>query len=155
MRIQEEQYDCKRRIGRLFAMSVHAATEVLDKLGTRTDKATGVDELSKSRTKLAVLSLCYSENHIAYTGCVPEDWRLAYVSPIFKKESRNKSENYRLVSLTSQICRMFESFMPDTIVKHLESNKFINETKHGFRRGRTCLGWGHYSATFSGPRYLG
>jgi len=32
---QEEQYDCKRCIGRLVAMSVPAATEVLDKLRVR------------------------------------------------------------------------------------------------------------------------
>jgi len=34
-RAQEEQSDRKRCIGRLFAMSVPADTEVLDKLGAR------------------------------------------------------------------------------------------------------------------------
>jgi len=32
---EEEQYDCKRCMGRLFAMSVPVDTEVLDKLGAR------------------------------------------------------------------------------------------------------------------------
>jgi len=32
---QEEQYDCKRCMSRILAMSVPADTEVLDKLGTR------------------------------------------------------------------------------------------------------------------------
>jgi len=32
---QEEQYDCVRCVGRLFAMSVPAETEVLDELGVR------------------------------------------------------------------------------------------------------------------------
>ena len=109
----------------------------------RTDKATGVDEISPrllSEIKNEVccpLTMLFRKS--MDTGCVPDDWRLANVSPIFKKRSRNKSENYRPVSLTSQICRIFESIMRDTLVKHLESNNLINETQHGFRRRRSCL----------------
>jgi len=33
--IEEEQYDCKRCMGRLFTMCVPADTEVLEKLGAR------------------------------------------------------------------------------------------------------------------------
>ena len=28
-------------------------------------------------------------------GCIPQDWKMAYVSLIFKKRARNKEENYR------------------------------------------------------------
>jgi len=32
---------------------------------------------------------------------VPDDWKCANVTPIFKKGNRNAAENYRPVSLTS------------------------------------------------------
>ena len=35
------------------------------------------------------------------SGIVPQNWRLANVTPIFKKGSKSKPENYRPVSLTS------------------------------------------------------
>ena len=37
-------------------------------------------------------------------GIVPLEWKEANISPLFKKSPRNKSENYRPVSLTSVIC---------------------------------------------------
>ena len=37
-------------------------------------------------------------------GKIPNDWKRAYVSPIFKKGARNRAENYRPISLTSVVC---------------------------------------------------
>ena len=39
---------------------------------------------------------------------VPFEWKEANIIPLFKKGSRNKSENYRPVSLTSVICKLLE-----------------------------------------------
>ena len=36
------------------------------------------------------------------------EWKEANIIPLFKKGSRNKSENYRPVSLTSVICKLLE-----------------------------------------------
>ena len=44
-------------------------------------------------------------------GCTPQDWKMAYVSPIFKKVARNKAENYRPTSLTSSVGKFMESFL--------------------------------------------
>ena len=41
-------------------------------------------------------------------GCIPQDWKLACISPIFKKGVRNKAENYRPTSLTSTVCKLME-----------------------------------------------
>jgi hypothetical protein len=43
------------------------------------------------------------------SGVVPEDWREANVTPIFKKGKRTAPENYRQVSLTSGCCKLLES----------------------------------------------
>ena len=46
-------------------------------------------------------------------GIVPLEWKEANIIPLFKKGSRNKSVNYRPVSLTSVICKLLESIIRD------------------------------------------
>jgi len=57
----------------------------------------------------------------------------------FKKGHRGKQENYRPVSLTSQVCKIFESIIRNAVVKHLETNMLILDSQHVFRKGRSCL----------------
>ena len=71
-------------------------------------------------------------------GVVPESWRRANVSPIFKKGSMKKVENYRPVSLTSQLCKVMESIIRDHLVEFLERESFFAEEQHGFRAKRSC-----------------
>ena len=72
------------------------------------------------------------------TGDVPSEWKLANVTPIFKKGAKQKPENYRPISLTSIIGKMMETIIRDAIENHLESNCLINDSQHGFRRKRSC-----------------
>ena len=59
-------------------------------------------------------------------GVVPEDWKLANVTPIFKKGSKSAPGNYRPVSLTCILCKVMESLIKDTIVEHLTANSLIS-----------------------------
>ena len=43
------------------------------------------------------------------------------------------------VSLTCQLCKVFEKLVGDELVEHLESNGLLRGTQHGFRKGRSCL----------------
>ena len=43
------------------------------------------------------------------------------------------------MSLTSQLGKVFESILRDSIVQYLEGNNLLNNSQHGFRRGRSCL----------------
>ena len=52
------------------------------------------------------------------TGVVPDDWKAANVTPIFKKGSKNEIGNYRPVTLTSQICKLLEMIIRDSLVEH-------------------------------------
>ena len=71
---------------------------------------------------------------------VPEDWRCANVTPIYKRKGkRSDSCNYRPVSLTSQICKIMEAIIRDAIVDHLTAHKLLRDTQHGFRSGHSCL----------------
>jgi Reverse transcriptase (RNA-dependent DNA polymerase) len=83
--------------------------------------------------------LCILFNKSWQDGIVPEDWKKANVSVLFKKRSRELASNYRLVSLTSQVFKVLESFLRDSIVEHLNKYQLIGETRHGFTKGRSCL----------------
>jgi hypothetical protein len=111
--------------------------------GLRADKSTGADDLSprllKEIQKEIIQPVLYIWSKSIQDGNVPQDWKIANVCPIFKKGSRNEPGNYRPVSLTSQIGKLFESIIRDAIVSHLESNGLIFDSQHGFRRGRSCL----------------
>ena len=70
-------------------------------------------------------------------GVVPEDWRLANVTPIFKKGSKASPSNYRPVSLTSIPCRLMEACLRDEIMLHLSFNNLVNKSQHGFLPARS------------------
>ena len=70
---------------------------------------------------------------------VLHDWKLANVTPLFKKDPKNKTSSYIPVSLTSQVCKIVESILKDNIINHLEQNGLIRDSQHGFRAGKSCL----------------
>jgi len=70
---------------------------------------------------------------------VPTDWKCANISQIYKKNRKNKVDNYIPVSLTSQICKLFESIIRDSVVHYLEANALILYSQHGFTKGLFCL----------------
>ena len=73
------------------------------------------------------------------SGKVPPMWKQANVVPIFKKGDKTLTANYRPVSLTSIVGKMMESVIAKNIREHLERHKLINESQHGFTKGRSCL----------------
>jgi len=73
------------------------------------------------------------------TGEVPEYWRKANVTPIFKKDKKEDPGNYRPVSLTSIPGKMMEQFMLEVIIKQVEEQKVIRSSQHGYIEGKSCL----------------
>ena len=55
------------------------------------------------------------------------------------KGKRCDPGNYRPVSLTSQVGKLFERIIRDYLVKFLEDNKLLRDSQHGFRTKRSCL----------------
>jgi len=108
----------------------------LEKL--RSDKAAGDDNLLPRLLKalsaeIAVPVLIVFRKSVNIS-CIPRDWRTANVTPICKKGKRCQAENYRPVSLTSQICKVVESVLRVTLVSHLDRNELIRSSQHGFHK---------------------
>ena len=41
------------------------------------------------------------------TGCISDEWKLASIVPIYKKDDKGPVENYRPFSLTSLVIKIF------------------------------------------------
>ena len=73
------------------------------------------------------------------SGVVPKFYKTGYISPLFKKGSRCEAGNYRPVTLTSHIVKVFERVVRKHMVNYLEDNSLLTDKQHGFRSGRSCL----------------
>ena len=69
---------------------------------------------------------------------IPNDWRTARVTPVFKKGDRSKASNYRPVSLTSICCKTLEHIIHSNIMAHFTRNEILTDHQHGFRSKRSC-----------------
>ena len=61
------------------------------------------------------------------------------ILPIHKGDSTAEAANYRPISLTSHLVKIFEKVLRKKIVWFLEKHDLFNSSQHGFRAGRSCL----------------
>ena len=75
-----------------------------------------------------LLSIIYQRSLL--TGEVPEDWRLASVTPIYKKDCKEDLGNYRPV---------MEQMVLREITRHVQGHWGIRPSQHRFMKGRSFL----------------
>jgi len=101
----------------------------LEKL--RADMAAGADELVLS-FKLDQAETCLPTNYlfqsIMASESVPDDWKVTNGVPVYKGASRNVAINYIPISLTSQLCKVFETIVRDQVIEFLETNELIRNS---------------------------
>ncbi|KAJ7419586.1 hypothetical protein WISP_52989 [Willisornis vidua] len=78
-------------------------------------------------------SIIYQQSWL--TKSVPEDWKLANVTPIHKKGQKEDPRNYRLASLTSVPGKVIEEIIPSAITWQLQDRQRIRPSHHEFRKG--------------------
>ena len=73
------------------------------------------------------------------SGVIDSSLKKTAIVPVFKSGDRTVPSNYRPISLTSVIIKVFERVIRKQIVTFLISKGHLNPTQHGFRGGRSCL----------------
>ena len=105
-------------------------------------KATGPDSIPANLLKQTALQvaplLALIFKASVEQGKLSDDWKLAYITTIFKKGNRRSTVNYQPISLTTICCKVLEHILHSSIFTHLERHKVLCEQQHGFRRGRSC-----------------
>ena len=104
------------------------------------NKARGPDAVSGAVLKNCSKTLAYPLSilfNLSYnTGYIPQEWKLANVVPVHKKDDKNKITNYRPISLTSLVMKVFERILYDELLTRTIDK--IDTRQHGFLRNRSC-----------------
>ena len=128
------------KLGQLVVTTEVVASKINN---MKENKSPGVDGISPKILKETVdqirSPLAHVFNMSLKEGIVPLEWKEAKIIPLFKKGSRNKSVNYRPMSLTSVICKLLEAIIRDHMMDFLNKHKLINPSQHGFIKARSCL----------------
>jgi hypothetical protein len=122
---------------------VFTEDRVWDKLKKlREDTSMGPDGipavlLKKCRAVLPPLTHIMNESFS--TSTVPQKWKNALVTPIYKKGDKLNPNNYRPISLTCLAVKLMEGVINDEIRQFLDKNHVIVDQQHGFMRRRSTV----------------
>ena len=109
--------------------------------GLKTNKAAGPDELAPIVFKNASMALRSRLTELLgliwNSEEIPEDWGESIVVPIYKNGDEEQCGNYRGISLTPVISRIFASLLLKRLSECRESR--IRGEQAGFRKGRGCI----------------
>ena len=91
----------------------------------------GVDQIS------GPLSLFF--NRCLAAGVFPDNWKIAYVTPIHKKGDASLLNNYRPISLISCVGKLFERCVHKHVYTFLVEHQLISPHQSGFTSGDSAV----------------
>src|SRR5215469_7400621 len=107
---------------------------------TKNGKTPGQDNINSELYKYAPkdfkLRLLHFLNNIYRQNRIPDEWRNAVITPIFKKGDRREPQNYRGISILNTCYKIYAKILTIKLQKYSEA--FLSETQNGFRKGRSC-----------------
>ena len=121
-----------------FKIDYKQLRKVLSKINPH--KSRGPDNLSGFIIKNCAVSIAYPLSllfNLSFnTGQIPDEWKLANVVPVFKKGDKSDIQNYRPISLTCIVSKIFEKFIRDAILDYCKNK--IHDNQHGFLPNKSC-----------------
>lgn len=107
------------------------------------DSAAGPDQvpaiLLKKCTKTISTPLYILWKSSLNQGKIPAALKHGMITPIYKGGDKTQPKQYRPVSLTSHVIKLFERIIVKKLRDYMEENELYNPGQHGFRSGRSCL----------------
>ncbi len=113
---------------------------VIKKLNT--DTANGPDNISnkfiKETKDSLLIPLEYIFNYSLIHGIYPNQWKISNWTPLHKKDSIYKRENYRPISLCNNLGKILDKIIFQTFYNYLEKYNLFNDNNYGFKRKSSC-----------------
>ena len=102
------------------------------------NKSGGYDEMSptviKAISNIVVKPLTYIYNQTFLTGVIPNEFKMAIVTPVFKSNDKESFSNYRPISVLPCFSKILEKLMYKRIIKFIDKHNTLNEHQYGFRK---------------------
>ena len=70
---------------------------------------------------------------------IPESWREATIWPIHKNGSMKLAENYRGITLSNSIYKLYASILNSRLEEFTERENILQDTQNGFRKMRCTI----------------
>ena len=108
-----------------------------------TNKATGLDRIPYKLLKLSSSivgpSLAYVFKCCIDAEIFPNEWKIAKVTPLFKKGFKRELGNYRPISVLPLVSKIFEKIIYRQLYDYLQDNSLLNTYQSGFRSMHSTL----------------
>lgn len=97
----------------------------------------GIDEISckviKYVSPFISIPLSHIFNLTFETGKIPEQLKIALVTPIYKSSDTDKFSNYRPISVLPCFSKVLEKIMYKRLISYIEKNGILSDHQYGFR----------------------
>lgn len=107
------------------------------------NKAIGPDTISHKMLKSTLQSvakpLCLLFNKSLTENVYPNNWKIAHVLPLFKKDDPSVATNYRPVSLLSCVSKIMERIIFKHVYNYFIKNNLFYKYQAGFLPGHSTL----------------
>ena len=112
--------------------------ETINKL--KNNKAHGddliINEMLKAGNQILIGPLNRLFNNVLSSGTYPDTWCTGTIIPIYKSGDKENPSNYRRITVSNCLGKLFNTILNKQIVTYLETNKLLSDTQLGFRPGR-------------------
>lgn len=107
----------------------------------KNNNSSGIDLIKiktlKEIAKYIAEPLAHIINRTISTGIFPEVLKRAVVTPCFKNGSKNDVNNYRPISIISNISKIFEKIINSRIQNFLSNHDIISSNQYGFAKNKS------------------
>lgn len=123
----------------LYPTTEREVEQTIDKLKKR--KQPGIDgirsETLQFLSKEISKPLAYIINICFQSGTFPDSLKIAAVSPIHKNGSKESVNNYRPISLVSNLAKIFEMILKHRLLGFLDRYSVLSDKQYGFREKKS------------------
>ena len=130
---------CENTIMSNFSISKTYLNQIITELGiTKSRGPDGLPPIFFQRTAREMTTILHCVFKITKrVRKIPDKWKVAAVSPIYKKGDKRLMENYRPASLLNIMSKLLEKCMYPALYDHFI--KLLKRSQHGFFKNRSVV----------------
>ena len=107
----------------------------------KSNKSSGYDGINAKILKIIAMEISKPLTHIFNlsfsSGSIPDNLKVALITPIFKSNEDNKFENYRPISVLTCFSKLLEKLVVKRLTQFIDKNNILSKHQYGFRKNRS------------------